>query len=193
MEIDPKLFFVVPPRIREDVRIYINAIGTKIIERVLEYSRMLHIETIDAHCAILLTTLLCNDPITTYQSENGLCIQTCKIKSMQVLLGTAIRETEAACKETRYGNIDKKIVCQTSSRMKIHNQNYTRVGVCCIAACMAEILGILLNSSVASDKCTTLTMEMVEKFGKTHKNSTTGIILPNGSLIRLLEGLNLPN
>ena len=190
MNIDPKMFFKNSPRIREEVRIYVNNVATQVLERFLEYAKILNIDNINPVGALLLSTLICSDPITTYQSGNELCVQTCKIIPMQVLIGKAIQETEIACKDLKYGNIDKKLVCQTNAIIRQSKQKYTRTGACCVAACIAEIIGIILNSAVDTDTmCTTLTLEMVEKYGMTHRSRTTGTRISNGSLIRLLAGL----
>ena len=190
MDFDIKTFFQSPPRIKDEVRIHIQTIATKFVFRFIAFVKMLGLERVLPRHVRVIVFQMCSDPYTIV-TRQGLAYQQSRVKNMLRLLQRALDNAEGKLKEdAKYGGIDKRVVKGTSHIFEQESVRASTGGIVCVAACAAEICGLILNAT--HQKMTdqkTMTLKMIEEYG-TMISLSDGQTCAHTSMIRLLHSLN---
>lgn len=184
MDFDLKFCFTDPPRFKDEVKKYFYRLSTVTIKHIICHMRLLHIERLLNRHVRLIFFQLSQDPVVKY-SKAGLVTQTLKIKPLFKVFKSVIDRTEKALENNKYGNIDKKIVKCTQALFDEYNTKSSHGAVVCVAACIAEVCGIMLNATQSLVPDRTLSLQMVHSFSTTHMTSS-GQKCMNASLHRFL-------
>ena len=186
MEFDLKVFFKDPPRIKEDVKAYMHEIASRIVIRAAQHIRTLGIDRILPRHVKIVIFHMTQDPLTR-MNRHGLCTQQTKVKSIAKVFQRTIDLAEEALKsDAKYGGIDKKIVKGTQLILTEQNVRHSTGASVCLAACVAEICGIMLNSTQSLMEDRTINLNALHSYSTTHCIST-GDKCTNSSLLRFLH------
>ena len=190
MDFDLKVFFRDPPRFREDVKIYMHELASQIVKRVILHMKNLEITRLLPRHVSLIIFQMCPDPVTRY-TRHGLCVQTLKVKSLSKVFARVLQDTTLALeKDQRYGGIDKKIVKSTTSLIEEAGLKSNSHASVLVAACIAEVCGIMLNDARQLDK-KTITLDILQQSSTVHVLSN-GETCVNASLVRFIESIKRP-
>ena len=191
MDFDLKSFFVESPRIKDEVRAHMHQLATTIVIRFVAYAKQLQVERILPRHVRMIAFQMAQDPLLRC-SRQGLCVQKTAIKSLQRILTRAFDDVDNALKqEIKHGGIDRKIVKQTGLLLEKHDQKASTAAVVSIAACVAEICGVMLNSTAQNMTEKTMTLSLIHEHACTHITSS-GERCRNASLHRFLVTLDRP-
>lgn len=191
MDFDLKLFFKEPPRIKEGVKTFAHDLADKFVRRTVEHARALSIDRILPRHARLIVFQLAQDPYTRMQ-RGAVCVQQGRVKNMLKVFQRAMDMAETALKtDAKYGGIDKKIVKSTQSVMTSAEVKVSTAASVIIAACVAEMIGIILNSTQTLMEDRTMSLASVREYGTTHCISSGNRCI-NSSLVRLVHHLSQP-
>lgn len=191
MEFELKIFFNDPPRIREEVKTHVHQLAGLFVDRVADHVQYLQIDRILPRHVRLIITQMVQDPLTR-MNRNGLCVQQTKVKNMAKVFQRALDKVEENLQvDARYGGIDKKVVKGTQSCLDKLNIRYSTGASVCIASCVAEVCGIMLNSAQNLIEDRTLSLQAFQTHSTTYCLST-GERCANSSLIRFLHYLRSP-
>lgn len=190
MEFDLKVFFKDPPRFREDVKTYMHEFAGRIVKRVILHMKMLEITRLLPRHVGLIMFQMCSDPITRY-TRQGLSTQTLKVKTLSKVFARVLQDTtEALERDAKYGGIDKKIVKGTAHLIEEAGLKSNSTATVLVAACVAEVCGIMLNDAGKTDK-KTLTLEVLHQSSTVHVLSN-GESCVNASLVRFIHSIHTP-
>lgn len=191
MEFDLKLFFKEPPRIKEEVKVYMHDTASRIVKRAVEHIKFLQIERILSRHVRIIIFQMTQDPLTR-MTRVGLCVQQSKVKNMAKVFQRTIDSTEENLKgDAKYGGIDKKVVKGTQTILDDMEVRYSTGASVCLAACVAEVCGIMLNSTQTLMQERTINLASLQTYATIHCISS-GEKCCNSSLVRFLHHLNLP-
>lgn len=189
MDFDLRHFYKSPPRFREDVKAHMHALATSFVKRTCMQMRALQIDRLLTRHVPLIIFQICQDPITKF-SRNGLSTQTCRVKSLSKVFHRTLHDTMHALQHDKYGDIDKKIVKGTQIILQAHGLKSNFNACVLIAACVAEMCGIMLNAARQDDK-KTITIELLQEYSTKHVLSS-GELCTNISLVRFLNSIQKP-
>lgn len=191
MQFDPKSLFPrasEAPRLREDLRTYVRDLALHIARAFDACARrMCADERIAARHVKYIVLALALDPITSYNRQ-GLCVQNVWIKPIERVLCAAV---DAALLRydvdlDRHGGLDRRLVRECEN---VITARHAPTATLAIAAVVAEICGILLNSAWTNlNRPKTLDLKQVRAEGIMHVFST-GEKQPYSSFARLLRRL----
>lgn len=190
MDFDLKVFFEQPPRFREDVKAYMHDLAARFVHRVCQHMDALKIDRLLPRHVSLIIFQMCRDPITRY-TRHGLSLQTLRVKTMSKVFAKVLQETEVAIEnKEKYGLIDKRIVKGTKDIIEHNGLKTNNAANVLVAACVAEMCGIMLNDARRDDQ-KTITLEMLHETATVHVLSN-GEACSNVSLIRLITSFQRP-
>lgn len=191
MDFDLKPFFKDPPRIRDEVRRYIHLLATNIVERIAYHAQMLEVDRMLPRHVRMIIIHMTQDPLTR-MNRNGLCIQHTKVKTMSRVFQRALDDAETNLKtDSKYAGIDRKIVKGSQAVLTRLNLRFSAGASVCIAACVAEICGIILNSTHTLMEDRTVSLSALQTYGTTHCLSS-GEKCVNSSLVRFIHSIFTP-
>lgn len=191
MDFDLKVFFKDPPRIKEEVKAYIHNLANLMVDRAIHDIHQLNISRVLPRHIRLVVFHMSQDPLTR-STRAGLCVQQAKVKSMAKVFQRALDTTIEALKtDQRYGGIDKKMVKGTQTAFLLAGVRFSTSASVCLAACVAEVCGIMLNSTQSLMKDRTMSLALVHSLSSTHCISS-GEKCINSSLVRFVHCLALP-
>lgn len=188
MEIEPEAFFSTPPRFQAEVGAFIRDLSSRVVQRFAQHARCLGIERLTPQSVKLIVFSICSDPYTR-QTRHGLAVQQSKLRNMLKLFGRSMRDAEAAMAHHRYGNIDRMIVQSVQSALAV---KHTDAAAVCVAACVATLCGIVLNSThnFTGDR---KVIEVADVHAHCDRHTlSTGEVVRNASMARLLHVLRTP-
>jgi hypothetical protein len=165
-------------------------LACRIVKRVISHMKNLEIARLLPRHVPLIMFQMCLDPVTRY-TRQGLCVQTLKVKSLSKVFARVIQDTTLAFeKDQRYGGIEKKIVKSTTSLIEEAGLKSNSHASVLVAACIAEVCGIMLNDARQLDK-KTITLEILQQSSTVHVLSN-GETCVNASLVRFIESIKRP-
>ena len=188
MDLDPKCFFEVAPRMQESAKQFVKDLGQSIVEKVVSATSTLKADKINAKVVKLIVILVSNDLAITFSDKNGIMVPVNRMRTMSKII---CRSIDSLDKDDKYGGLDRKIVKATAKLLDSSGIKYSSDGKLAICAFVSEVCGILLQSAVCSNPDKTLTKEMIVSNGFTYETSKEGVCV-NGSLIRLVHGIQTP-
>lgn len=185
MDIDAKIFFETPPRMKEDVKEYVRTLAATLVGKFVQMARiMFGDERIHSKHIKWIVLALCPDPITMY-NRNGLCVQNVKMKHFSKVLCKGIDDAVEAMAQNKYGEVDKKIhrgCAKLAADIKCHAS-----AIVALASIVSQTCGILMQSAVENyGDVKTLTLECIKEHGVMHRSSS-GDVIPYSSFMRFLN------
>lgn len=189
MDFDLKLFFKEPPRFREEVKSHMHELATSFVKRVCEHMKALEIDRLLPRHVSIVVFQMCQDPITRY-TRHGLSMQTPRVKPLNKVFARVIQNTEAALETDKYGLIDRKIVKGTQAIIGECGLKSNAAANVLIAACVAEMCGIMLNDARQREK-KTITLDVLQEASTIHVLSS-GEACTNVSLLRFITSIQRP-
>lgn len=192
MEFDLKNFFKEAPRFKEEVKQCMHDLAKNIVIRATCHFKMLNIDRILPRHVRIVIFQMAVDPLTRC-NRTGLCVQQMKIKNMMRIFQRVLDDTDKNLqKDARYGLIDKKIVKGTCALLEKAEIRFSSAGAVCLAACVAEVCGIILNATQHLMQERTITQALLQTHGTTHRLSN-GQQCTNASLLRFLHSMQGPH
>ena len=187
LEIDVRSFFTDPPRLKEEVKLFIHRFLHLFYDKLLSIFKAMNISrvhVVDVRMAIFICV---KDPILMYTNE-GLFVQQTKLRSMHRILSRSI--DKAMEHDGNVGGINRKFIrmCKTHFKTKT-NMCLTMEAVVAIVACATETCGIVLNTANRHTATKTLTLKDVKATYYRYKTSG-GEQCINNSLIRLMRNFS---
>lgn len=188
MDLDIKLFFKDPPRMKEDVKRHIRDVGASIVARCVHHLHRMKIDRATAKHVQFVFFHMAQEPLSRVV-RTSLCVQQLRIKTMQKVFARVCRECEAS--EEKNAGIDKKIIRYVTTQLKAHGMKFSPQAALQLSACVAEICGILLNCTAGMMTEKTMTLSHF------YDNScmycvSNGTPVLNNSLVRFLHYVNQP-
>ena len=190
MDFDPKCFFEKPPRMKDDLKLYIRTMADRIVYKITQLCLFVNNDKIGTKQIKHIILLLCVDPITCY-TRDGLSYSQGTLRSMSRILLKAIDRAQQYVENgDKYGNMDKKMVKCVQSILTDGQVKFGSSGVISITACVSEVCGLLLHATYKGmNYPKTLTLEGLKTYGTTHFSESSSKSVTNASLIRLLHVL----
>lgn len=189
MDFDLRLFFETPPRFREEVKRHMHDLATRIVLRVANHANLLGIERIHPRHARIILAQMCQDPLPRC-NRSGLCLHNSKIKPMNRVF-CRVMDITAKSEDAKNGGIDRKIVKGTLQVLANNNVKSAMGGGVFVAACVAEVCGIMLNAAHNMTNEKTVSMESLQNYACQHKLAS-GHIVENASLMRFIRHVDSP-
>lgn len=149
MDIDIKVFFEDPPRIKDEVKVYVRDFCATLLERLLQHCILLFgDERVTARHVKLLILLLTNEPLTMYERET-LLVENSKLAHVSRVLCRAIEHSLNAMEDSKYANLNKKFYKECMKIIKEEDSIQTNTsGNVALVSVVSEVCGILLNCSL---------------------------------------------
>lgn len=186
MDFDPKSFFADPPRLKEEVRTYIHDFATRMVQVASAYARFMGIDRLLPRHVRLIVFMMAQDPIVRC-SRSGLCVQRSKTQPMTRVFTRVIDSVEGRLKDDpKYGGIDKKLVKGTLIILTNTNMKTSTAANIYLAACVAEVCGIMLNATQKLMTERTMSLSLLNEH-KTTYLSSSGYMSTNVSLVRFVH------
>lgn len=182
------------PRFNQDVKASICKLGTDMVYQVALHMHNFRITRLLPRHVPYLIFQLCQDPYTVILRNGDAQAQRSRIKDLSKILSKVLEDAQVDVEHKKNGNIDRKIVRGVVDVLKSVNLDTTQKAAVMVAACIAEVCGILLNAAYReADRPKTLNDELVWRCGINHKMSSNGEECKNTSLVRLISALRHSN
>lgn len=188
MEFELKRFFREDscPRFRDDIKTAIYAFATRMVHKIAHYMHNFRIVRLLPRHVPYLIFQLCQDPHTLILRNGDVQSHRSRIKDLSKILANVLEDVETEVANTKNGNIDRKIVKGVLDILRSVKLDSTQKAAVMVAACVAEVCGIILNTAYQAEKCPkTLNEQILWKSGTTHILST-GEECTNISLVRFI-------
>lgn len=166
-----------------------HELATSFVKRVCEHMKALDIDRLLPRHVSIVIFLMCQDPITRY-TRHGLSMQTPRVKPLSKVFARVIQNTAAELEKEKYGLIDRKIVKGTQAIIEGCGLKSNATANVLIAACVAEMCGIMLNAARQRDK-KTITLDVLQEASTIHVLSN-GEACTNVSLVRFIASIKRP-
>lgn len=134
------------PRFNQDVKASICKLGTDMVYQVALYMHNFRITRLLPHVPYLIFQL-CQDPYTVILRNGDAQAQRSRIKDLSKILSKVLEDAQVDVEHKKNGNIDRKIVKGVVDVLKSVNLDTTQKAAVMVAACIAEVCGILLNAA----------------------------------------------
>lgn len=192
MDINASAFFRSPPRIASEVTAAVREMALRMVTRAAEHALALNAARVQPRHVRLISIVMAQDPMTRL-SRNGLCVQETKVKPVVKVLKRAVDDAEKAiARGAANGDIDDSIVRSTRAVWTKLGVPFDASAAVCMAACVAEVCGIMLNSTQRlMNDSTVMRLSDFEAHSTTYSLSSGGTCA-NTSLRRFLTHLFRP-
>lgn len=180
------------PRFQTHLRTEVNAFATDCIETLAAYARDVRITRILPRHVPVFIFQLCCDPLTYIDYDGEVRVHKGRTKELSKIMSNVLAETARALESDGVTGVERKAVNGVAAVFKSCNLYCGRKSATLIAACVLEVLGMILRAAHRVSKCKTLTPEIVWEHGGVHVLSTTGERCVNCSLARFLAARRRP-
>lgn len=190
MEFDVKCFFVDPPRVKEEVRTYMQQVATRIVQRFAVLCRMLQVDRVHPPHVTLVFAQMAPEPRTQY-SRQGLCAVRPAVRPMTRIFRKVVETTMVKVEEgDKYGGVERRLLRSTGVCLRGAHVKATPAAVACVAACVSEVCGLMLNAAHRQMTERTLTLDAVRRHAC--EQTVAKRVATHTSLREFLECLERP-
>ena len=164
------------------------AFATKMLQLIAHHMHALRITRLLPRHVPFLIFQMCQDPHTSISRNNEVLVHRSRVKDLSKILASVIADAHTDANTKKNGNIDRKIVNGVLHVLHEVKLEASQKAAVLIAACVAEVCGIILNTSYQASGCPkTLNDDLVWRFSTTHVMSTNKEHCTNYSLLRFIS------
>ena len=191
MDLDPKAFFDVPPRMKDDVRLYIRQVAESVVGAFAHLAVRFTVGNIQPKHVRLLACMLSGDPLTQVSRE-AIFTRTTRVKPIARTLIKSIDAAVATLADgDKRGGLDRKVVHFVTRALAERVVKSSSGGRIAISAVVAETCRLMLHSAtfaLDSEQTNTLCADFVNE----HRFDTLvdGSVVDHASFRHFLASVN---